>query len=282
MKRRRDRRAASHEPAARGGVQPSAPTDEPRAASDRAAESSNSDRATESEDGAALPEGTTASSPAENRRSARAFLIAAAQVAVFVPAIFYLQSGEINAYALSFTGFLVVLCLLVALGFSVPNQPEQQTPVAGTTSGMGGLPARVGGFWLVACALGPFFGWLATAPEFALTEGDWWWRYAARAALSVGLPVLTSLPLLLYVRGKYWYVALLLLLGVTSLPVWSGANTLLDLREGPAVERATGFYDAMHNSFYPAADGKSFKLTTLVHTRRTIKIEPAPPDERRE
>jgi hypothetical protein len=134
----------------------------------------------------------------------------------------------------------------------------------------------------VACAFGPFFGWVATAPEFALTEGDWWWRYAARAALSVGLPVLTALPLFLYVRGKYWYVALLLLVGVTALPVWSGANTLLDLREGPAVERATGYYDAPQNSFYPAADGRPFKLTTLAHTRRTIKIEPAPPDERKE
>jgi hypothetical protein len=129
MKRRRVRRGASHEPAARGGVQPSAPTDEPHAASNRAAESSNSDRAAESEDRATLPDTTTTSSPEENRRSARAFLIAAALAAVSIPALFYLQFGEINAYALSFTGFLVVLCLLVALGYSIPDKPEQQTPV---------------------------------------------------------------------------------------------------------------------------------------------------------
>ena len=111
-----------------------------------------------------------------------------------------------------------------------------------------------------------------------MTEDNWFWRYAARAVLSVCLPVLTALPLVVYVRGKFWHVALLLLVGVTSLSVWSGANTLLDLREGPTVKRATGYYDAPNNSFYPSAEGKTFNLTTLTHTQRTIKIEPAPPD----
>lgn len=261
MKRRRFRRPAKHAPV-REGARPVAPDDELSAASNGAAES----------------DGGPKSDPEENRRSARAFLIAAAQAAVFVPALFYLQFGEVNAYALSFTGFLVVLCLLVALGYSVPDKPEQQT----TAAVRRGLPGRAGAFWLVACAFGPFFGWLATAPEFVVTEQNWWWRYIVRAALSVGLPVLTAVPLLLYARGRYWYVVLLLLLGVTALPVWSGVNTLLDLREGPAVERATGYYDATRNSFYPAAEGRPFKLTTLAHTRRTIKLEPAPSDERKE
>ena len=41
----------------------------------------------------------------------------------------------------------------------------------------------------------------------------------------------------------------------------------------------TGLYDAPHNSFYPAADGKPFKLTMLTHTQRNIKLEPAPPPD---
>jgi hypothetical protein len=112
---------------------------------------------------------------------------------------------------------------------------------------------------------------------FTLTADNWRWLYWGRASLSAGLPVLTALPLFAYARGKYWLVALLLLFGVTSLAAWSGANTLLDLREGPQVRRTTGYYDAPKNSFYPSAGGDPFKLTTLAHTGRTIRIEPAPP-----
>jgi hypothetical protein len=272
MKRRRGGRPAKHDPA-REGKQFFTPTEDPRAPSEAAAGPGEL-KAAETADAAPR------SDAAGNRRSARAFLIAAAQAAVFVPAIFYLRFGEINAYALSFTAFLVVLCLLVALGYSIPDKragvrPEPQTPAAKV-----GLFGRVGAFWLLACAFGPFFGWLVTAPAFPVTEGNWWWRYVARAALSVGLPVLTALPLFAYARGKYWHIALLLLFGVTSLAAWSGANTLRDLSEGPSVRSTTGFYDAPNNSFYPAADGRPFKLTTLAHTGRTIRIEPGPPDAR--
>ena len=52
----------------------------------------------------------------------------------------------------------------------------------------------------------------------------------ARVALSVGLPVLTALPLLAYVRGRAWPVMLLVLAVVTALPAWSGMNSLRDLR----------------------------------------------------
>ena len=204
----------------------------------------------------------------ESRRSVRAFLIAAAQAAVVIPALFYLWFGEIDAFALSFTGFVVVLCLLVALGLSIPDKPEYRTKAARI-----GALNYVGGFWLVACAFSPFFGWVLTAPAFELTEGNWWWRYAARAALSVAAPLLTALPLSVYVRGKYWYVALLLLLGLTTLAAWSGLNTLRDLREGPTVRQTTGYYDAPNNSFYPSASGKPYKLTMLAHTERTIKVE---------
>lgn len=222
---------------------------------------------TESGDG---PEDDTG----KNRRSARAFLIAAAQAAVLIPLLFYLHDGEINAFGLSFTGFVVVLCLLVALGYSIPDRPDRQTQADAKSGAFG----RVGSFWLVACAFGPFFGWLVTG-AFTLTEENWRWRYVVRLLLCAGLPVLTALPLLRYVRGKFWHVALLLLSCVTALAAWSGLNTLLDLREGPTVRRTTGFYDASHNSFYPSADGTPFKLTTLAHTGRNIRIEPAPPGE---
>jgi hypothetical protein len=219
--------------------------------------------------------------PEENRRSARSFLIAAVWAAVLIPGLFFLEFGEIDVFALSFTGFVVVLCLLVALGFAVPDRPAQQVQAdAGETRAAGkvGLLNYVGAFWLLACAFGPFFGWLLTASAFPLTEGNWWWRYAARAVLSVGAPVLTALPLFVYVRGRYWHVALLLLVGLTALAAWSGMNTVRDLREGPSVRQTNGFYDASQNSFSPSADGRPYRLKTLAHTGRTIKIEPATPD----
>jgi hypothetical protein len=214
---------------------------------------------------------------ARNRRSARAFLIAAAQAAVIIPFLFYLHFGEIDAFALSFTGFMVVLCLLVALGYSISDRPALQTHADAKVGPVG----RVGSFWLVACAFGPFFGWLVTA-AFNLTEENWRWLYVARVVLCVALPVLTAVPLFVYVRGRYWHIALLLLLGVTALPIWSALNTIRDLREGPSVRRTTGLYDAPHNSFYPAAGGEPFKLTQLPHTGRAIKIEPAPLGERKD
>lgn len=207
---------------------------------------------------------------AENRRGVRAFLLGAAQAAFIIPFLFYLHFGEIDAFALSFTGFIVVLCLLVALGYSVADRPGRETPAAGKA----GPFARVGSFWLLACAFGPFFGWLVTE-AYTLTEENWRWRYVARVALCAGLPILTALPLFAYVRGKYRHVALMLLICVTALPVWSGLNTMLDLREGPTVKTTTGLYDAPHNSFFPTPTGSTFRLKTLAHTGRAIKIEPA-------
>ena len=92
--------------------------------------------------------------PEANRRSARAFLIGAAQAAVIIPILFYLQFGVIDSFALSFTGFVVMLCLLVALGYYVPDKPEYQTTAARKSGPLG----YVGAFWLAACAFGPFFG----------------------------------------------------------------------------------------------------------------------------
>jgi hypothetical protein len=267
MKRRRRLVSSEHDPA-REGVQSSARAEDARASSGGAAEPNAG-----AESGGGAKDET-----AKNRRSVRAFLIAAVQAAVVIPVLYYLRFGEINAYALSFTGFMVALCLLVALGYSIPDGPASRAEAAPAKVGAVG---RVGSFWLLACAFGPFFGWLVTQ-AFTLTEENWRWRYCVRVALCVGLPVLTALPLFAYVRGKYGRVALPLLLCVTALPVWSGLNTILDLREGPTVRSTTGLYDAQNNSFRPAADGGRFTLKTLAHTGRVIKIEPAAPVERKD
>src|SRR4051812_16780057 len=107
MKRRRDRGSAKSYLFRKGVQRDASATTDGAAESDGVAES---DEATESD--VAAKGGGAKSDREANRRSARAFLIAAVQAAVFVPALFYLQFGVIDSFALSFTGFLVVLCLL--------------------------------------------------------------------------------------------------------------------------------------------------------------------------
>lgn len=213
------------------------------------------------------------------RKVARKFLMSVPWVVVLIPALFYLDSGEVDSFALSFTLFLVVFCLLAAAGFYYADMPEYHTPVRTGGGTFARLFARVGSFWLLACAFGPFFGWIITSGAVPLTEENWHWRYAARAVLCVAVPLLTALPLVLYVRGKGWFIMALMLLGVTSLPVWSGVNTVLDLREGPVVKRVVGYYSAKSESFYPDAEGKQFWTTILRHTGRSLKITQAPPVE---
>lgn len=206
------------------------------------------------------------------RRVARKFLFGLPAIVVIIPALFYLEFGVVDAFAWSFTVFLVVLCLLIAVGLYYADMPEYHTPVKTGDGTLARLFARVGSFWLVACAFGPFFGWVVTSGVVPLTEESWHWRYVARLVLCMGLPVLTALPLAIYVRGKGWFIMTVILLGVTSLPVWSGVNTLLDLKEGPVVQSARGFYNAEKDSFRPAAEGRPYRITLLSHTGRSLKI----------
>jgi hypothetical protein len=173
--------------------------------------------------------GATAPPP---RASARVFwrwVLAALTAAVAVPFISYLRYGEVRPLVWGLTVFLVALCLLVGVGLYFAGRPEYHTRVEPRS----GWADRVGAFWLMSCGLGPFFGW-TLANAFALTEGNWRWLYWGRVGLSVGLPLLTALPLLRYVGGRGAPLMLALLLGVTALPLWSAWATARDLWDGPS------------------------------------------------
>ena len=147
---------------------------------------------------------------------------------VLIPALFYLQFGEVGPLGWGATIFFAALCLLVAIGLHLHDRPEYRTRVALRNNWLD----WVGAFWLVACAFGPLCGWTLTS-VFTLTMDNWRWLYWGRVVLSIGLPVLTALSLLRYVRGRAALLQLALLLGVTALPVWSGWATLRDLWTGP-------------------------------------------------
>ena len=185
------------------------------------------------------------------------WVLAALTAVVWVPTRFYLETGEVPPLAWGLSVFLAALCLLVGVGMYYARRTEYHTQV----ESRGGWADRVGAFWLVSCGLGPFFGWTLTN-AFTLTEGNWRWLYWGRAGLSVGLPVLTALPLLRYVGGRGAPLMLALLLGVTALPLWSAWATLRDLRDGPS--------NLLVRSSTPG--GRDAEYRYLPHTNRVLAV----------
>ena len=222
-----------------------------------------------------------ASIKGDNRELVKRFLLGAVWAAVLTPLLFYLRFGTINWFSIGFTTFLVVLCLLFALGFFFQTKTEYHTqvPMAGS------LADRIGAFWLVACMFGPFFGWIITA--FSPGEASWKWQYLARAFLSVILPVITAIPLVPYARGKAALIAIPLLLVITALPILSCLWVLADLQDGPqtlSVKVLQNGHEGQANcqannvryedlpceEIRPAVAGDQFAVTWLRHTRRVL------------
>ena len=225
-----------------------------------------------------------ASIKGDNRQLVREFLLGAVWAAVLTPLLFYLKFGRVDWFAIGFTVFLVVLCLLFALGFYFQTKTAYHTKVASS----GGLVDRIGAFWLVACAFGPFFGWLITAPAFPLTENSWRWQYLARVFFAVVLPLLTAVPLIRYARGRAALIAVPVLIGITSLPILSCLWVLGDLHDGALVSKisisennATGAltcgpigerYDFPCAAVRTARAVGEFQVTWLPHTSRVVAV----------
>lgn len=191
----------------------------------------------------------TGSDPASLKRDIRRWLLGVVWSIVLIPPIFYLRFGEVGPLGWGLTVFFAAYCLLSAVGLHFLVRPEYHTPVRERNDWLD----RVGAFWLVACAFGPLLGWVLTS-TFTLTADNWRWLYWGRVGLSVGLPVLTAVPLLRYVRGRGAPVMLALLSGVTALPVWSAWATLRDLRSGPvsfSIEKTSTATRSAEGSYLP-------------------------------
>lgn len=216
-----------------------------------------------------------------NSRLVRRYLWAAGEAAIVTPLLFYWRFGEVSWFAIGFTVFLVVLCLLVALGLFFQNRSAFHTSVPFAN----GIGDRIGAFWLVACAFGPFLGWATSA--LPLTAGSWRWAYFARVFLAVVLPLITAVPLVRYARGKAALIAIPLLLGITALPVLSCLWVIGDLHDGAATttvalsrDKATGKsicqpagaqYDLPCDAARVAASTAA-QVTWLPHTGRVIEV----------
>jgi hypothetical protein len=210
------------------------------------------------------------------------YLFAALAAAVGMPSLFYLRFGEVSWFAIGFTVFLVMLCLLVALGLFFQNRSAFHTDVPAANN----FADRIGAFWLVACAFGPFFGWLITT--FPLSASSWRGQYLARVFFAVVLPVITAVPLGRYARGKAALIALPLLIGITALPTLSCWWVLGDLHDGALVTKvvrsrqtATGQlicqpagaqYDLPCDAAFTAAATGTAQVSWLPHTGRVIEV----------
>jgi MFS family permease len=168
---------------------------------------------------------------ASRRRVIRRCLLAAAECAVAVPALFYLRFREVGPLGWGVTVFFVVYFILCAVGLHFGPRTEYHSPVPAR----GDWLDRVGAFWLVGCAFGPFFGWVVTTGVIPVTHSSWRWLYGLRVVLAAVMPSVLALPLTRYVRGKSARVALPLLLVVTLLPISTAMGVSMDLWEGPAV-----------------------------------------------
>jgi hypothetical protein len=188
------------------------------------------------------------------KQNVRRWLIGAVWAVVLIPLLFYLRFGEVGPLGWGVTIFFAVYCLLSAMGLYFLVRPSYHTPVKLRNNWLD----HIGAFWLVACAFGPLFGWILTS--FSLTESTWRWLYWGRVGLCIGLPVLTALPLLRYVRGMGAPLMLAILLGVTALPVWSGWSTWQDLQAGPITRPARG----------ATSSGRFVEELYLPHTERML------------
>ena len=217
----------------------------------------------------------------DNRALVRKFLLGAVWSAIVTPLLFYLWFGDVGWFAIGFTVFLTTLCLLFALGFFIQTKTEYHTPVPME----GSIADRIGAFWLIACAFGPFFGWIITS--FPPTEGSWRWQYLLRAFLSVVVPVITAVPLVPYVRGKATLIALPLLLVITALPITSCLWVLADMHDGPQVAQLKVLElepdgsrkcqilnglktDLPCEEIRPVVSGEEYSVVWLRHTRRVL------------
>jgi len=131
---------------------------------------------------------------------------------------FWLEFGEIGAFAFAFIAFLAVFQILMVIGFRFRDRKDYQ--VEGPAQF--GLLDKLGGFWLVACAFGAFFAWMSGSFGASMFPDHKAPFYYLAAFFSIVLPVATMLPNLRYLSGKAMMIQIPLLTLVTILPMLVG------------------------------------------------------------
>lgn len=190
---------------------------------------------------------------ASQKQAIRQFLLGALGCAFLVPALFYVRFGEIDGFGWGVTVFFVAYCLLAAVGLYLRPRTEYHTQV----EAKGDWLDRIGAFWLVSCAFGPFLGWLIVT-VFPLTVTTWRWLYILRIVFAAIVPIVTAIPLTRYVRqGKSQWIMIMLLVSITTLPILSVVNVSKDVVGGSVVRQQD--------------EGDEYPELYLRHTERFLR-----------
>jgi hypothetical protein len=163
----------------------------------------------------------------QDRRLIQRYLIGAPVSLILIPLLFSIVTGQVGPLGWGLSIFLGTYCILAAAGLFFLHRPEYHSPVIMR----GDWVDRIGAFWLMACVFGPFLSWVLLNAVLVTLE-NWRWLYGTQVLLSIILPVITAVPMLRYVKGRGAPIMLLILFGVTSLPVFSALPALRDLTAG--------------------------------------------------
>jgi hypothetical protein len=172
---------------------------------------------------------------ASRKLAIRRCLTSLVLVTAIIPLIFYLRFRQVGPLGWGTTVFFDAFCLLSAIGLYFGPRTQFHSPI----KLRGDWLDRVGAFWLIGCAFGPFFGWIVTTGTIPITSTSWHWLYGLRVFVAAGIPIFLALPLTRYIRGRSAWVSMPLLVCVTFLPVSSAMNVSQDLWEGPTLRQST-------------------------------------------
>lgn len=164
-------------------------------------------------------------------------LIAVAVLLTGIPALFYLNFGEVGPMGFGITVFLVCATALLGVGRYANELESEYSP---------GKAIIIRGDWLdkvtfagvVWFVLGPFFGlFISSSTALPPSEATWRWQYGIRVVFAIAMPLITTVLILVFhVKRRALLVYVPVVLLVAALPVWSGVRPLLDLCAGPRKE----------------------------------------------
>lgn len=196
-------------------------------------------------------------------------------IAVVVPGVFYLKFGRIDAFALAFTCFLLLLVFGIEF---VPKLNERFGADLAEHPVRPGRFDKLGVVWLLSIPFAPFLVWLLSSYVW-LDRGNWQVLLGIRTGLCVALPCICVLPLLRYVRGRASSYALLILFLGTAFPFLTGWSSMMDLFHRPRweqvrIEKLHERYTVVHYRAIPTGivDARLSDGRLLEFNRRLVHI----------
>jgi len=175
-------------------------------------------------------------------------------IAVGVPGLFWMKTGRVDAFALGFTAFLLLLA--AAVHFLLPVDRPRDAPHPADAAKPALRPReppatseakpvhrphpldRLAILWMLCIPVSPLAVYVI-ANMTTLTAGNWRAILGSKVFVSVVLPLIGVLPLLRFIRGPAARYALLVAAIGTLFPVAFGLPALADLIRGPSRDRVT-------------------------------------------